>query len=116
MPMQDQMAGAANELTEQDMAMLQSMMNEGGYVQGYNHGGLHDPITEKPIAQTFSPGTYPINQFLTPGASTISSALNPYVVPSAPVHQNLQLLPGIEGLILLYVMLHMKSPDQEKYG
>ena len=84
MPMQNQMAGAANELTEQDMAMLQGMMNEGGYVQGYNHGGLHDPITEKPIAQTFSSGTYPINQFLTPGSSTISSALNPYVVPSEP--------------------------------
>jgi len=83
MPMQDQMAGAASELTEQDMAMLQGMMNEGGYVQGYNHGGLHDPVTDKAIPQSVPSSVYPVNQFITPGASTISSALNPYVAPSA---------------------------------
>jgi len=111
MPMQDQMAGAANELTEQDMAMLQSMMNEGGYVQGYNHGGLHDPITEKPIAQTFSPGTYPINQFLTPGASTISSALNPYVAPSTPPSKITG--PGIEADSIIRYVTYEKPGSGE---
>ena len=95
MPMQDQMAGAANELTEQDMAMLQGMMNEGGYVQGYNHGGLHDPVTDKAIPQSVPPSVYPINQFITPGASTISSALNPYVAPSTPPSKITG--PGVEG-------------------
>jgi len=60
------------------------MMNEGGYVQGYNHGGLHDPVTDKAIPQSVPSSVYPINQFITPGASTISSALNPYVAPSEP--------------------------------
>ena len=95
MPMQDQMAGAANELTEQDMAMLQGMMNEGGYVQGYNHGGLHDPVTDKAIPQSVPPSAYPINQFITPGASTISSALNPYLAPSTPPSKITG--PGVEG-------------------
>ena len=35
--------------------------------------------------QSVPSSVYPVNQFITPGASTISSALNPYVAPSAGI-------------------------------
>ena len=70
MPMKDQMAGAANELSEQDMAMLQSMMNEGGVVQGYANGGGVDPVpaiaTPAVSTESFLP------QFSTVGASGVN--------------------------------------------
>ena len=59
-------------------------MNEGGVVQGYANGGGVDPVTGKPIPQAIPTSYYPISQFITPGASTISSGLNPYINPTPP--------------------------------
>jgi len=84
MPMQDQMAGSPEELSEQDMAMLQNIMNEGGDVRGYAHGGYHDPVNDpQPIPQSFPSSVYPLTQYATPGASTVLSNLNPNLPPSA---------------------------------
>ena len=103
MPMKDQMAGAANELSEQDMAMLQSMMNEGGVVQGYANGGGVDPVTGKPIPQAIPTSYYPISQFITPGASTISSGLNPYVAPPATTEPPITTMPIDSDSTVRYV-------------
>ena len=84
MPMQDQMAGSPEELSEQDMAMLQNIMNEGGDVRGYAHGGYHDPVNDpQPIPQSIPSSVYPLTQYATPGASTVLSNLNPNLPPSA---------------------------------
>jgi len=87
MPMQDQMAGSPEELTEQDMAMLQNIMNQGGDVRGYAHGGYHDPVNDpQPIPQSFPSSVYPLTQLITPGASTMNPNLNPNiaVTPTTP--------------------------------
>ena len=79
MPMQDQMAG----VTEEDMQMLQSMMNEGGYVQGYEHGGLHEAPDYASTA--YNPDQYPLTStYGTVGGSYFNSLLN----PNAPVDPN----------------------------
>jgi len=87
MPMQDQMAGSPEELSEQDMAMLQNLMSQGGDVRGYAHGGYHDPVNDpQPIPQSFPSSIYPLSQYATPGASTMNPALNPNiaVTPTTP--------------------------------
>jgi len=87
MPMQDQMANSSEELSEQDMAMLQNIMNEGGDVRGYAHGGYHDPVNDpQPIPQSIPSSVYPLTQYATPGASTMNPALNPNiaVTPTTP--------------------------------
>ena len=76
MPMQDQMAG----VTEEDMQMLQSMMNEGGYVQGYAHGGSHE--TPEYASTAYNPDQYPLTStYGTVGGSYFNSLLNPNVKP-----------------------------------
>ena len=81
MPMQDQMANSSEELSEQDMAMLQNIMNEGGDVRGYAEGGLKNPVTGEPIPQAIPSSVYPLTQYATPGASTMNPNLNPYINP-----------------------------------
>ena len=82
MPMQDQMANSSEELSEQDMAMLQNIMNEGGDVRGYAHGGYHDPVNDpQPIPQSIPSSVYPLTQYASPGASTMNPNLNPYINP-----------------------------------
>ena len=79
MPMQDQMAG----MTEEDTQMLQSMMNEGGYVQGYEHGGLHE--APEYASTAYNPDQYPLTStYGTVGGSYFNSLLN----PNAPVDPN----------------------------
>ena len=79
MPMQDQMAG----VSEEDMQMLQSMMNEGGYVQGYAHGGSHE--TPEYASTAYNPDQYPLTStYGTVGGSYFNSLLN----PNAPVDPN----------------------------
>jgi hypothetical protein len=86
MPMQDQMANSSEELSEQDMAMLQNIMNEGGDVRGYVHGGYHDPVNDpQPIPQSIPSSVYPLTQYATPGASTMNPALNTNV-PITPAN------------------------------
>lgn len=82
MPMQDQLAQGQPPISNDEMQMLQGMMNKGGVIRGYQEGGLNDPVTGKPIPQSIPSGYYPLSQFITPGASTISSNLNPYVAPA----------------------------------
>ena len=84
MPMQDQMAGSPEELSEQDMAMLQNLMSQGGDVRGYAHGGYHDPVNDpQPIPQSIPSSVFPLTQYATPGASTVLPSLNPNLPPSA---------------------------------
>ena len=90
MPMQDQMAG----VSEADMQMLQSMMNEGGYVQGYAHGGSHE--TPEYASTAYNPDQYPLTStYGTVGGSYFNSLLN----PNAPVDPNILLPPLLDSLI-----------------
>jgi len=83
MPMQDQMAQMQPEVSEEDMQMLQSMMNEGGYVQGYEHGGLHEAPDYASTA--YNPDQYPLtSNYGTPGGTYFNSLLN----PNAPTDPN----------------------------
>jgi len=75
MPMQDQLANSSEELSEQDMAMLQNIMNEGGVVRGYAHGGSHE--TPDYASTAYNPLQYPLTQYATPGASVYNQNLNP---------------------------------------
>jgi len=77
MPMQDQLANSSEELSEQDMAMLQNIMNEGGDVRGYAHGGFHE--TPENASTAYNPLQYPLTQYATPGASVYNPNLNPNV-------------------------------------
>jgi len=83
MPMQDQMAQMQPEVSEEDMQMLQSMMNEGGYVQGYEHGGLHEAPDYASTA--YNPDQYPLtSNYGTVGGTYFNSLLN----PNAPTDPN----------------------------
>ena len=73
MPMQDQMAQGQPPISEGEMEMLQSMMNKGGYIQGYQTGGT--PDFENPSNYPFNP-----SPFLTVGGSYLSPN-NPNVTP-----------------------------------
>jgi hypothetical protein len=75
MPMKDQMAQSQAPMSENEMEMLQSMMNEGGYIQGYSHGGSHDNSIDFE-----NPSNYPFDPsgFLTPGGSYMT---NPNLTP-----------------------------------
>lgn len=81
-PVQEPITKGQPPISDQEMQMLQSMMNEGGVIKGFQEGGLNDPITGNPIPQSIPSSYYPLSQFASPGASTISSALNPYVTPA----------------------------------
>jgi len=77
MPMKDQMAQSQAPISENEMAMLQSMMNEGGYIQGYAHGGSHsEPIDFEEVAANRYP--FDPSGFLTPGGSYMT---NPNLTP-----------------------------------
>jgi hypothetical protein len=72
MPMQDQMAQTQNPVSEDEMQMLQSMMNKGGYIQGYAHGGSHsEPIDFEEEAANRYPAD--LSRFFTPGGTYITS-------------------------------------------
>jgi len=73
MPMQDQMAQGQPPISDGEMEMLQSMMNKGGYIQGYQTGGT--PDFENPSNYPFNP-----SPFLTVGGSYLSPN-NPNVTP-----------------------------------
>ena len=69
LPMQDQMAEIQPDVSEEEMQMLQGLMNEGGYIQGYVEGG-----------DVENPAPFNPNPFLTVGGSYLSP-LNPNVTP-----------------------------------
>jgi len=72
MPMQDQMAEIQNPVSEDEMQMLQSMMNKGGYIQGYAHGGSHsEPIDFEEEAASRYPAD--LSRFFTPGGTYMTS-------------------------------------------
>ena len=72
MPMQDQMAQTQNPISEDEMQMLQSMMNKGGYIQGYAHGGSHsEPIDFEEEAANRYPAD--LSRFFTPGGTYMTS-------------------------------------------
>ena len=84
MPMQDQMAQGQPPISDGEMEMLQSMMNKGGYIQGYQTGGT--PDFENPSNYPFDP-----SGFLTPGGSYMTNPnltpdpnLPPTTMPVAP--------------------------------
>jgi len=78
LPMQDQMAQMQPAVSEEEMQMLQGLMNEGGYVRGYENGG--DVVPETPeVEEPFdyeNPPNYPFNP--TPFATVGSSFFSPY--------------------------------------
>ena len=69
MPMQDQMAQTQNPVSADEMQMLQGLMNEGGYVRGYEVGGDVVPEDEPLETSTFNP---------IPFATVGSSFFDPY--------------------------------------
>ena len=72
MPMQDQMAEIQPDVSEDEMQMLQSMMNKGGYIQGYAHGGSHsEPIDFEEEAANRYPAD--LSRFFTPGGTYMTS-------------------------------------------
>ena len=77
MSMQDQMAQGQPPISDGEMEMLQSMMNKGGYIQGYQTGGT--PDFENPSNYPFNP-----SPFSTVGASFFSP-YNPNVTPDPNV-------------------------------
>jgi len=77
MSMQDQMAQGQPPISDGEMEMLQSMMNKGGYIQGYQTGGTLD--FENPSNYPFNP-----SPFSTVGASFFSP-YNPNVTPDPNV-------------------------------
>ena len=103
MPMQDQMAG----VSEADMQMLQSMMNEGGYVQGYVHGGLHEAPDYASTA--YNPDQYPLTStYGTVGGSYFNSLLNPNapVDPNEPPVTTMPVTPSPESGISFVTMVN----------
>jgi len=77
MPMQDQMANVKPNVSDGEMEMLQGLMNEGGFIRGYAHGGSHE--TPEYASTAYNPLQYPLTQYATPGASVYNSNLNPNV-------------------------------------
>ena len=77
MPMQDQMANVKPNMSDGEMEMLQGLMNEGGFIRGYAHGGSHE-IPET-ASTAYNPLQYPLTQYATPGASVYNTNLNPNV-------------------------------------
>ena len=75
MPMQDQMANVKPDMSDGEMEMLQGLMNEGGFIRGYAHGGSHE-IPET-ASTAYNPLQYPLTQYATPGASVYNQNLNP---------------------------------------
>jgi len=72
MPMQDQMAQMQPDVSEDEMQMLQNMMNKGGYIQGYAHGGSHsEPIDFEEEAANRYPAD--LSRFFTPGGTYMTS-------------------------------------------
>ena len=81
MPMQDQMAQGQPPITEEEMQMLKTLMNEGGYVQGYQEGGA-TPETPPYASMAYNPNQYPIaSTYGTVGGSYFNPNLNPNVQP-----------------------------------
>ena len=77
MPMQDQMANVKPDMSDGEMEMLQGLMNEGGFIRGYAHGGSHE--TPEYASTAYNPLQYPLTQYATPGASVYNPNLNPNV-------------------------------------